>query len=208
MNFLAHCALAADASETWNVDAHYRRGLLAGAIIADFCKGRVNTQWPRPLQGGIRLHRRIDAVSNQHAAIRNSCQLYPKELRRYAPIFVDILADYHLSHRWQDYYAEPIHSFALQCYSAVASYRNYLPEHGHKVAAYMQDSDLLSRYHDWTTIESAIRSSLRRLRRIDLTDVALSSSQVIVTQSADDFALYYEEFQGQLVAWRHLLNAA
>ena len=106
MNFLAHCALAADASETWSVDSHCRNGLLAGAIIADFCKGRVNTQWPRPLQG-IRLHRRIDAVSNQHAAIRNSCQLYPKELRRYAPIFVDILADYHLSHRWQDYYESP-----------------------------------------------------------------------------------------------------
>ena len=208
MNFLAHCALAADASETWSVDSHCRNGLLAGAIIADFCKGRVSSQWPLPLQAGIRLHRRIDAVSNQHAAIRNSCQLYPKELRRYAPIFVDILADYHLSHRWRDYYEEPIHSFTQQCYSAVASYRDYLPDHGHKFATYMQDSDLLARYHDWATIEGAIKSSLRRLNRVDLTDAALSSSQGIVAQSADDFVNYYRDFYQQLSTWRHLLNTA
>ena len=41
-----------------------RSGLLAGAILADFGKGPIDSKWPLELQAGIRLHRRIDAFTN------------------------------------------------------------------------------------------------------------------------------------------------
>ena len=208
MNFLAHCTLAADASATWDVPANQHNGLLAGAIIADFSKGRVNPQWPQSLQAGIRLHRRIDAVSNQHAAILKSCARYPKQLRRFAPIFVDILADYHLSHNWNSYSKHDLFGFAQRCYAAVAYYQDYLPEHGRRFAAYMQDSNLLARYHEWPTIEQAIASSLRRLQRPDLTATAVAASSEITGQSVDDFHEFYADFRQQLVHWSNLMGAA
>jgi len=36
MNFLAHCALASDASEHWPKAELRLEGLLAGAVLADF----------------------------------------------------------------------------------------------------------------------------------------------------------------------------
>ena len=207
MNFLAHCALAADAGKIWDVTEDQSRGLLAGAVIADFSKGRINPNWPQPLQAGIRLHRRIDAVSNQNAAIRISCDRYPKTIRRYAPIFVDILADYYLSLNWQDCSQQAIDPFTQHCYFAIALYADYLPEHGHKFAAYMQDSNLLARYHDWLTIERAIESSLRRLNRADLTDAALSSTRMVADHAVDDFHVYYRDFRQQLAGWSNLLDA-
>ena len=50
MNFLAHCALAQDASDCWTGGHAMRGGLLAGAILADFGKGRIDTRLPLELQ--------------------------------------------------------------------------------------------------------------------------------------------------------------
>ena len=82
MNFLAHCALALEASQRWPQGHSLRKGLLAGAIFADFGKGPINSSLPVDLQTGIRLHRRNDASSNQHQVIRDSCAAFPPELRR------------------------------------------------------------------------------------------------------------------------------
>ena len=96
MNFLAHCALALEASQRWPQGHTLRQGLLAGAIFADFGKGPIDKSLPRDLQTGIRLHRRIDAFSNIHQQSRDRCATFPQELRRYAQIFLDILGDYYL----------------------------------------------------------------------------------------------------------------
>ena len=130
MNFLAHCALADEASSLWQVDSNQHQGLLAGAVIADFTKGRINPLWPDALQAGIRLHRRIDAVSNQHPGIRTSCERFPKSLRRFAPIFIDILADHYLSLSWQDYTKENLGTFTPRCYQAIARYQEFVPHQG------------------------------------------------------------------------------
>ena len=49
------------------VQFEQRVGLLAGAIIGDFPRGRINREWPRELVAGITLHRRIDAVQQANS---------------------------------------------------------------------------------------------------------------------------------------------
>ena len=132
MNFLAHCALAQDASDCWTGGHAMRGGLLAGAILADFGKGRIDTRLPLELQAGIRLHRRIDAFTNQHELIRSTCAAFPADLRRYAPIFIDILGDYYLSQMWDIYYAEPRTQFSQRCYHACATYADHLMTPGQR----------------------------------------------------------------------------
>ena len=75
MNFLAHCALTQDASDCWENGDALRSGLLAGAILADFGKGPIASKWPLELQAGVRLHRRIDAFTNQHGVIREHLRI-------------------------------------------------------------------------------------------------------------------------------------
>ena len=163
MNFLAHCALAQDAAERWNCNAAQRSGLLAGAIIGDFVKGRIPLDWPLELQAGARLHRRIDALSNTNEHIRNSCNRYPAHLRRFAPIFVDMLADHCLSHAWEDYYRHARPGFAGDCYAAVDRYSHHLNTSGQRFFDYMCDQDLLANYHDWHHISRGLAAVLRAL---------------------------------------------
>lgn len=207
MNFLAHCALADEASSLWQVDPNQHQGLLAGAVIADFTKGRINPLWPDALQAGIRLHRRIDAVSNQHPGIRTSCERFPKSLRRFAPIFIDILADHYLSLSWQDYTEEHLGAFTPRCYQAIAEYQEYLPQQGRNFIGYMCETNLLARYDDWATIERALLFSLKRLGKEELSDDTLLTARQIAAAAAEDFHSYYNDFRQQLGDWSSLLSA-
>lgn len=174
MNFLAHAALAYDAAHCWSADADQTQGLLAGAVIGDYVKGRIPTDWPVALQAGVALHRRIDALSNRHSGVQTTCSNYPEDLRRYAPIFVDLLADHSLARKWHTYY-EKIgkHAVSEACYIALNEHLDKLPPTGIRFANYMQDVDLLANYDEWSHIEQGFKSVLRRLK------VSLDPSRVL-----------------------------
>ena len=201
MNFLAHCALAQDAVEQWGCNARERGGLLAGAIIGDFVKGTIPTDWPIELQAGARLHRRIDAQSNLNDHIRNSCNRYPDHLRRFAPIFVDMLADHCLSHAWDEYYRWSRPGFARDCYAAVQGYQQHLNTPGQRFFGYMYDEDLLANYHDWHHISRGLAAVLRRLKRSELHAEVDAASRDLVTPAQADFAVFYPQLREHLHSW-------
>ncbi len=185
MNFLAHCALADLAHD----DAHPE--LIAGGVLADFRRGAVPTHWPEQLQLGVQLHRRIDSVSNQHAAVRASCARFPEALRRLAPIFIDIHADRSLTHTWNRYHGEALEDFTGRCYDAIdmALMRvPDLPTAAHRFVGYMKDEDLLSNYHHWQHVRRGVQSVCRRLRREDLVDQAMAALEDLDSALAQDFA--------------------
>jgi acyl carrier protein phosphodiesterase len=185
MNFLAHCALADLAHD----DAHPE--LIAGGVLADFRRGAVPAQWPEQLQLGVRLHRRIDAVSNQHAAVRASCARFPEPLRRLAPIFVDIHADRSLSRTWHHYHGEALEAFTSRCYDAIdvaISQVPDLPPAAHRFVGYMKAQDLLGNYDQWPHVERGVYSVCRRLRRVDLAEQAMAALGDLDAALAQDFA--------------------
>ena len=51
----------------------------------------------------------------------------------------------------------------------------------------MRETNLLGRYHDWTTIERALLFSLKRLGKEELGDDALLAAQQIAAAAAKDF---------------------
>jgi acyl carrier protein phosphodiesterase len=201
MNFLAHCGLAEDAARAWQVEPHERRGLLAGAVIGDFVKGPIPTAWPRALQAGARLHRKVDALSNVHPGIRQNCNRYPDHLRRFAPIFVDMLADHTLALSWQEYYEVPAQHFSIECYAAIAAYQQYLTPAAATFFDYMRDVDLLANYDHWPHIARGLKSVLRRLNKPDWFAQVEHASLAIVTDSHNDFHGYYPELQAAWLEW-------
>ena len=201
MNFLAHCSLAHDASVTWGCSSQERIGLLAGAVIGDFVKGHIPTHWPVPLQAGARLHRKVDALSNIHPNIRASSATFPDHLRRFAPIFIDMLADHSLARNWQDYYDIPLNEFSAQCYRAISQHENHLPTQAQRFVNYMYQQDLLANYDQWPHIAQGLQSVLRRLRRPDWFEEVERASQAVLDTHHRHFGEYYPELRNAWHEW-------
>ena len=202
MNFLAHCALACDAATTWQTDAQVTQGLVAGALIGDFLKGRIPTDWPSPLARGVAVHRRVDACSNKSIHTRACAERYSKSLRRFAPIFVDLIADYHLCNHWQQHYPQrELASFTQSCYTAIDLYCDYLPEPGKRFFEYMQDEDLLAHYNQWHHLERGINSVLRRLNRKDLAPMVLSETRQVLAACEQDCYALHAQLQDEWQSW-------
>jgi acyl carrier protein phosphodiesterase len=89
MNFLAHLHLSDIA------------GLpLSGAILGDVVRGRLEGLFPATLERSIRLHRRIDVVTDSHPAIATARARFPEGNRRYAGMLLDLLYDHCLALDW------------------------------------------------------------------------------------------------------------
>lgn len=217
MNFLAHCLIGARvpgpadnrASDrqatsphtTAIVDDAWQRSLIAGGFLGDFLKGRVPTEMPEPLALGVRLHRRIDAYSNRQAMIRRSCDRFPTELRRFAPIFVDIIADHLLATSWSTHHAAPLTDFTGSTYSSIDEHRDWLSESGREFLDYASASDLFARYQDWSVIERALHSVARRIRRPELGPLAAAVSLDLYQELTRDFEDYFPDILDHATEW-------
>ncbi len=201
MNFLAHCALAYDAAAAWACDTDEQQGLLAGAVIGDFIKGTIATDWPAPLIGGTRLHRKIDAWSNTNPNVKALSARYPEELRRYAPIFVDLIADYHLANRWAEHYPITLGDFTPDCYAAIGEYEAFLPANGKRFFSYMAGEDLLNSYDDLESIERGLHSVMRRLRKLDLYEPAVEHTRRTIHESEAEILALLSDLRDGLNVW-------
>lgn len=202
MNFLAHCLINDQAAAALNApDPEMRRMLVAGGFIGDFVKGRVPDHLPGALRHGIRLHRRIDAYSNQNAAIRRSCDRFPPSLRRLAPPLVDIIADHLLARRWREYHERPLHDFSRDAYRHIAASTAHLPSRGVDFLQWMISNDLLASYRDWEAAQRGLRSITRRLRRQDLNDELTRTVPALLPALNADFDEYFPDLMNHAADW-------
>eukprot|EP01137_Pigoraptor_chileana_P025800 Opistho-2@95825 len=86
MNYLAHAYLSFN-----------HPGILVGNMISDFVKGKKQYDFPDAVQKGIRLHRAIDAFTDQHPATREAKQLFKPAVGAYAGAFIDVVYDHFLA---------------------------------------------------------------------------------------------------------------
>lgn len=201
MNFLAHCLLAQRAATVLDRSAEETRMLIAGGFIGDFLKGPVSADLPAALGLGVRLHRRIDAYSNQHEAIRRSCNRFPEALRRLAPPLVDVVADHLLANAWADHHQQPLSTFASETYTHIAASEAHLPPRGQEFFTWMVGNDLLTSYLRWDAVERGMRSVTRRLRRQDLDDQLLRDVPQLLQDLEQDFQRYFPALEAHAIDW-------
>ncbi len=200
MNFLAHCLIGSRAAGE-HPHAPDAAALLAGGFLGDFIKGRVPDGMPADLALGVRLHRRVDAYSNQHPDIRISSDRFPAELRRLAPILVDILCDHLLSRAWSSYHHQEISRFTDTIYEEVASHSDWLTDSGMQFLTYAREKDLLARYGDWSVTESAMRSITRRLNRPELNPLLSDAVPPLLEALEADFHRYFPDILRHAEYW-------
>ncbi|HEY4370476.1 MAG TPA: ACP phosphodiesterase [Burkholderiales bacterium] len=119
MNHLAHYLLApsSDAARM-------------GTLLGDFARGPDLSAWPVEVESAIRLHRRVDSVTDTHPVVAEVKALAPPHLRRYAGILMDVFFDHVLIAQWARWSDAPMEDL---CHSVYASLERTAP--GMPVAA-------------------------------------------------------------------------
>ncbi len=191
MNFLAHCLLA------WP-----GQGWIAGGVLGDFVKGRVPESLPTELRAGIRLHRRIDAFSNRLADMKPSIARFDVELRRAAPVLLDIVADHCLALTWPRYASVALTDFTAEVYTALRRFDAYVPDRGRPFIERMIDTDLLVRYAEPAVRDRALQYVLSRLRITHLSPKLASLLDAQLPDFVEDFHDYFPKLQAFAAAER------
>lgn len=154
MNYLAHLLLSGPDPD-WRL----------GGLLGDFVKGPLSGERPAAIEAGIRLHRRIDASTDDHPAYRDSLVLLHPRWRRYAGIVLDIWFDHLLSRQWSRWHSQPLEDFCDQCWRDFHARSRYIPP---RARAFMQRAEqfqLLESYRDEQVIARTLERVGQRLRR-------------------------------------------
>ena len=184
MNFLAHCLLA------WP-----GQGWTAGAVLGDFVKGRLPESLPPELRAGLRLHRRIDARTNRLADMKPSIKRFGAELRRAAPVLLDIVADHCLALTWPRYTDVPLTDFTTDVYAALRRFDAWVPDKGRPFVSRMIETDILGRYDEPAVRDRALRYVLSRLRLTHLEPALAQLLQDLLPAFVHDFHRYFPKLQ-------------
>jgi len=154
LNYLAHFQLA------WPEE-----GLLVGALEGDYLKGPLGGELPGPIEQGVKLHRAIDAYTDQHPLMAELRREFPPRLRRYAGILIDLSFDHYLSRHWADYSSQHQTDFKRTVYASLERNRHFLSPPAQRMSWRMREHDLLGMYGEWETIPATAARIGERFRR-------------------------------------------
>ena len=192
MNFLAHSLLA------WP-----GQGWIAGGVLGDFVKGRLPESLPPELRAGIRLHRRIDSYANRLADMKPSIARFGDELRRAAPVLLDIVADHCLTLTWPRYSKVPLADLGTEVYGALRHFDAWVPDKGRPFVTRMIETDLLGRYAEPAVRDRALRYVLSRLRLTHLNPALEQLLDARLAAFVEDFHGYFPKLQAFAAEERH-----
>jgi acyl carrier protein phosphodiesterase len=155
MNYLAHLWLSEQA------------GLpLPGAILGDLVHGRLDGHFPLELERSIRLHRRIDAVTDAHPLSLAARSAFAPGARRYAGIVLDIVHDHCLACDWPRYGGgESLPDFARRAAELLAAESAGFALAGKAAPSAWRFRRLLLSYAGERGIDRAIRRTAAWMKR-------------------------------------------
>ncbi len=179
---------------------------MAGGVLGDFIKGPVPDALPAELRAGVRLHRRIDSFSNRLPDMKVSVRRFGPELRRVAPVLLDIVADRILAETWPRYSDRPLRDFTSDVYAALAVHDDHVPTAGRRFVDYMMTTDLLARYHEPEPLSRAARHVLERLRMGHLAEPFAAAMDEQWEALTADFHVYFPHLQQFATEEKHVIT--
>lgn len=154
MNYLAHLLLSGP-----------DRDVQVGGLLGDFVKGPLRQELPAAVEFGIRLHRKIDVITDHQPEFLAAAAVVPPHWRRYRGILLDIYFDHLLATRWDDFHPRPLAEFCQDFYTQLAIHHASLPpraRHFCEVAPRVQWLESYARQELMPTIYDNVGKRLRR----------------------------------------------
>lgn len=157
MNFLAHLHLA-----------HLAESSLPGNLLGDFVRGNPQDAYPAEIVDGIRMHRRIDVLTDNLPEVREAREWFRPQTRRVAPITLDVMWDHFLSRHWAQISPEmPLTAFVSYARAQVATILPSSPARFVNLNDYLWSAKWLERYRDMDFIQQVLNGMATRRPRLD-----------------------------------------
>jgi acyl carrier protein phosphodiesterase len=191
MNFLAHFQLA------WPDE-----GLVLGALEGDYYKGPLGSELPSDLARGVRLHRAIDAYTDNHAAVAELRRAFPAGLRRYAGILIDLGFDHYLTQHWHSFSTANLPEFNRGVLRTLTGRSDNLSAGSRQMLARLEEFDILNCYHEWQAVTGSAERIGQRFRRGNPL-VAIEQEVEPLREGIEDaFLEFYPQLQAFVANWR------
>ncbi|MEL0660335.1 ACP phosphodiesterase [Psychromonas arctica] len=159
MNYLAHLHIAASTNTSFS-----------GNFLGDFVKGNPDGQFPTNIVQGIRLHRYVDSFTDKHPQVLAAKLLFPKVLRRYAPIALDMFWDHFLARHWTTFHHLTLAEFCQLAEQKIVSETQVkdviLPERFERINGWVWQDKWLESYQKIENIEYALKRMATRSERM------------------------------------------
>ena len=188
MNFLAHLHLA-DNSKT----------SLAANLAGDFAKGSIE-RFPKHLQQGIWLHRQIDQLTDTHELTKELESKFPKQLKRAAPILIDLAFDHMLAKYWDEYHNASLKEFARKAYDAIDACEG-LPEQLQCLAPRIRSENWLVAYKSREGLNKTIESVAKRVSKPEIFNGATAAVKSLDIEIEIAFRTFYPQLMAYSRIW-------
>ncbi|HSQ42341.1 MAG TPA: ACP phosphodiesterase [Fibrobacteraceae bacterium] len=136
---------------------------MTAAVVGDRIRGPLdsgeNLLLHPSVVEGVRLHRSLDTLSENHPALQEARAIFPESNRRFAGIALDLLGDWVLWRHWRAFHPEQQWDFVRQCEKGLSSSRLQLPPNATDWANRILSLHLLTA----CTSPQGIRTACRRL---------------------------------------------
>ena len=157
MNFLAHLLLSGPPEVPAYAD------VLVGNFIADSVPGKQLETYPPAVQVGIRLHRAIDAFTDQHPVVRRSTtRLRAAGHGKYAGVVSDMFQDHFLARNFSEFSAESLEAFTHRVYALLTARRADMPARVQHFLPYLTEQNWLLHYAGLDGIRRSLGGLSRR----------------------------------------------
>ncbi len=151
MNYLAHLYLAGN-----------NRGLLLGGFIADAVKGKQIETYEQDVILGIRMHRAIDAFTDEHSLIAEGKKALRSRFGKFSGIVMDMFGDHYLARNWDSYSEHALQNYSEEIYRRLYADLALMPAHAQHTLLYMHKQDWLYNYRHVEGIKRAFSGLARR----------------------------------------------
>jgi acyl carrier protein phosphodiesterase len=153
MNYLAHAYLSFNNDE-----------LLIGNMISDFVKGKKQFDFSPEIQKGIKLHRAIDAFTDEHAATKEAKTFLKPAVGLYSGAFVDVVYDHFLADDVNELNDTALMEFTSKTYKTLHTFYDVLPYRFQVVLPYMIEHNWLYNYKTPVGIQKSFGGIVHRAK--------------------------------------------
>ncbi|MGJ5641154.1 ACP phosphodiesterase [Formosa sp. S-31] len=184
MNYLAHIYL----SENLPL-------VSIGNFIADGIRGKSYTNYPKPIQTGILLHRHIDSYTDSHATVKQSTKKLHANYHHYSGVIVDIFYDHFLAKNWGSYCDIPLDIYAQNFYNLLEDQYDILPERTQNMLPYIKQGNWLVSYASLDGIAQVLSGMNRRTRFKSNMDQSITELQEYYSEFENEFTSFFEDLR-------------
>jgi len=190
MNYLMHLYLSEAAPES-----------LAGNMMGDFVKGRLDERYPPGIRRGIELHRRIDSFASENSRFIRSKRRIDPSFGHFRGVLVDIFYDHFLARHWEEYAVTPFREYVRQCSAILAAHATAMPERLRLLLPRIFSDDWILTYPRRDGIAAVLERMAKRVSRPNRLAVGIGELDLHYDGLLEDFRLFLPEIAEYVRQW-------